>query len=89
MPIDLVNYSMMNRIEIFLCILQKSVFGGRAWTKDGTRNEWYLHQFYKEQPDLNLRNPEVVKELKDIMKFWLDLGVDGFRVDSVAYFFEG
>ena len=49
----------------------------------------YLHQFYPEQPDLNLRNEDVKKELKDIMKFWLDLGVDGFRVDSVAHFFEG
>ena len=49
----------------------------------------YLHQFYPEQPDLDLRNIHVKNELKDIMKFWLDLGVDGFRVDSVAHFFEG
>ena len=49
----------------------------------------YLHQFYEQQPDLNLRNADVKEELKDIMKFWLDLGVDGFRVDSVAHFFEG
>ena len=66
------------------------MFGGSAWTKVGSpRNEWYLHQFYREQPDLNLRNKDVVKELKEIMKYWLDLGVDGFRVDSVAHFFEG
>lgn len=66
----------------------KSVFGGNAWTYDSTRQKCYLHQFYKEQPDLNLRNKKVVEELKKIMKFWLDLGVDGFRVDSVAHFFE-
>merc|ERR1719376_478866 len=66
----------------------KSVFGGSAWTLNAERGQYYLHQFYKEQPDLNLKNPEVVKRMKDVLKFWLDLGVDGFRVDSVAHFFE-
>ena len=48
-----------------------------------------MHQFYKEQPDLNVRNPAVVEELKKVLKFWLDRGVDGFRMDAVAHLFEG
>ena len=63
--------------------------GGSAWKYESTRNMCYLHQFYEQQPDLDLRNIHVKNELKDILKFWLDLGVDGFRVDSVAHFFEG
>lgn len=66
----------------------KSVFGGPAWTKDPTRNQWYLHQFYPHQPDLNLRNEDVVNDLTEILKFWVDLGVNGFRVDSVGHFYE-
>jgi alpha-glucosidase len=58
----------------------ESIFGGRAWTRvaDGT---WYLHLFTPEQPDLNWENPEVRAEFDDILRFWLDLGVDGFRID--------
>ncbi|MCB5169312.1 glycoside hydrolase family 13 protein [Streptomyces bambusae] len=58
----------------------ESVFGGPAWTRlpDG---EWYLHLFAPEQPDLNWAHPEVPEEFADILRFWLDLGVDGFRVD--------
>jgi alpha-glucosidase len=58
----------------------ESVFGGSAWTltKDG---DWYLHLFAPEQPDLNWENPAVREEFLDILRFWLDLGVDGFRVD--------
>ncbi|MUN36149.1 glycoside hydrolase family 13 protein [Actinomadura litoris] len=58
----------------------ESVFGGPAWTRlpDG---QWYLHLFAPEQPDLNWENPEVQDEFDDILRFWLDLGVDGFRVD--------
>jgi alpha-glucosidase len=58
----------------------ESVFGGPAWTRlpDG---EWYLHLFASEQPDLNWDNPEVAAEFEDILRFWLDLGVDGFRID--------
>jgi Glycosidases len=57
-----------------------SVFGGPAWTRlpDG---QWYLHLFAPEQPDLNWRNPEVHQEFLDILRFWLDRGVDGFRID--------
>ena len=57
-----------------------SNFGGPAWTRvaDG---QWYLHLFAPEQPDLDWTNPEVIAEFKDILRFWLDLGVDGFRID--------
>ncbi|GII57208.1 alpha-glucosidase [Planotetraspora thailandica] len=58
----------------------ESVFGGPAWTRveDG---QWYLHLFAREQPDLNWDNPEVHAEFADVLRFWLDLGVDGFRID--------
>ncbi|MFG3493809.1 alpha-amylase family glycosyl hydrolase [Streptomyces sp. NPDC047928] len=58
----------------------ESVFGGPAWTRvaDG---QWYLHLFAPEQPDLNWDNPEVSAEFASVMRFWLDLGVDGFRID--------
>ena len=62
-----------------------SVFGGPAWTRtvdaDGKPGDWYLHLFAPEQPDLNWTNPEVHREFEDILRFWLDLGVDGFRID--------
>ncbi|HWC84194.1 MAG TPA: glycoside hydrolase family 13 protein [Pseudonocardiaceae bacterium] len=62
-----------------------SRFGGPAWTRiteaDGTPGQWYLHNFAPEQPDLNWENPEVHAEFRDILRFWLDLGVDGFRID--------
>ncbi|WP_430413380.1 glycoside hydrolase family 13 protein [Kocuria marina] len=58
----------------------KSLFGGRAWTRvaDG---QWYLHLFDSSQPDLNWENPEVWEEFRAILRFWLDRGADGFRVD--------
>ncbi|MGW8782133.1 glycoside hydrolase family 13 protein [Streptomyces sp. NPDC055796] len=58
----------------------ESVFGGPAWTRtpDG---EWYLHLFAPEQPDLNWEHPEVAEEFASVLRFWLDLGVDGFRID--------
>src|SRR3989344_2204300 len=65
-----------------------SVFGGSAWELDQKTGEYYLHSFDKTQPDLNWRNPEVVKEMLDILKFWLDLGVDGFRVDAIEWMFK-
>jgi alpha-glucosidase len=57
--------------------------GGPARTWDDTRQQWYLHNFLKEQPDLNWRNPEVVEAMHDTLRFWLDRGVDGFRIDVV------
>jgi alpha-glucosidase len=62
-----------------------SVFGGPAWTFDTRRGQYYYHQFLKEQPDLNVRNPEVQDALLGIVKFWLDKGVDGFRLDAVNH----
>jgi glycosidase len=67
---------------------QRSVFGGSAWEYNEKRGEFYLHQFYPSQPDLNLDNPKVVSMLKEAMAFWLDLGVDGFRIDAAGHFFE-
>ena len=63
----------------------RSVFGGPAWTRvtepDGTSGQWYLHLFDVKQPDLNWSNPRVHEAFHDILRFWLDRGVDGFRVD--------
>jgi alpha-glucosidase len=63
----------------------ESVFGGPAWTRttepDGTPGEWYLHLFAPEQPDFNWHHPAVHDEFRSVLRFWLDLGVDGFRVD--------
>ncbi len=58
-----------------------SVFGGPAWTLDPVSGQYYLHLFAPEQPDLNWRNPEVHEEWERILRFWLDRGVDGFRID--------
>ncbi len=63
----------------------KSNFAGNAWTYDPDIDEWYLHLFAEEQPDLNMDNPKVREEIKDIMRFWLDMGVDGFREDVITY----
>lgn len=60
-----------------------SYFGGPAWTYDHRTGQYYLHQFVKQQPELNYRNPEVVTALQNTMRFWLDKGVDGFRVDVI------
>jgi glycosidase len=62
-----------------------SVFGGPAWEWDPKTEQYYLHSFLKEQPDLNWRNPEVEKAFFDVVRFWLERGVDGFRVDVAHY----
>ncbi len=62
-----------------------SLFEGRAWEYDRQTDEWYMHIFSKKQPDLNMANPKVREEVKDIMRFWLDMGVDGFREDVITY----
>ncbi|XP_053985104.1 maltase 1-like [Hylaeus volcanicus] len=61
---------------------------GSAWTWHDTRKEWYYHKFHKSQPDLNLRNKNVVQELLEVFKFWLEKGVDGFRITAASYLFE-
>lgn len=58
-----------------------SFFGGPAWTFDEASGQYYMHQFVKQQPELNYRNPEVIAAMLNEMRFWLDRGVDGFRVD--------
>ncbi|MDU8945126.1 alpha-amylase family glycosyl hydrolase [Ovoidimarina sediminis] len=65
-----------------------SIFGGSAWEWDGERMQYYLHNFLAEQPDLNLHNPEVQDELLEIARFWLTRGVDGFRLDTVNFYFH-
>ena len=62
-----------------------SNFEGKAWTWDEERKEYYLHLFAVKQPDLNMDNPLVREEVKKILKFWLDMGVDGFREDVITY----
>ena len=65
-----------------------SVFYGSAWEWHPKRQQYYLHQFLPEQPDLNLENREVILALIDVIDFWLKKGVDGFRIDAVQYSFE-
>ncbi|HEX8361831.1 MAG TPA: alpha-amylase family glycosyl hydrolase, partial [Longimicrobium sp.] len=60
-----------------------SCFGGSAWEYDGHTGQYYYHAFLPEQPDLNWRNPQVVEAMLDVLRFWLDRGVDGFRVDVI------
>lgn len=68
-----------------------SVFGNTpqsAWKYSPIRGEWYYHQFLPEQPDLNLRNPDVRAELKQVARYWLEKGVDGLRVDALIHLYE-
>ena len=60
-----------------------SFFGGPAWTYDDATGQYYLHQFVTQQPELNYRNPEVLAAMLDVMRFWLDKEVDGFRIDVI------
>ena len=61
----------------------QSSFGGPAWTLDEATGQFYLHSFLKEQPDLNWRNPAVVEAMHGVLRFWLERGVDGFRIDVI------
>ncbi|HEY8190615.1 MAG TPA: alpha-amylase family glycosyl hydrolase, partial [Micavibrio sp.] len=62
-----------------------SIFGGSAWQFNVFRGQYYLHNFLKEQPDLNYNNPDVVQAMLDQCRFWLDFGVDGFRLDVINF----
>eukprot|EP00117_Sycon_ciliatum_P000560 scpid41083/ scgid6578/ Neutral and basic amino acid transport protein rBAT; B(0,+)-type amino acid transport protein; D2h len=66
----------------------QSLFGGSAWQYDNRTQQYYFHQFTKEQPDLNYRNPHVRAAMEDVLRFWLRRGVDGFRVDAIAFLLE-
>lgn len=63
----------------------QSVFGGPAWTWDARRRQYYLHNFLPDQPDLNVHNPAVQDALLGVARFWLDRGVDGFRIDAINF----
>jgi alpha-glucosidase len=63
----------------------QSVFGGPAWSWDARRCQYYLHNFLPEQPDLNVHNPAVQDALLGVARFWLDRGVDGFRIDAINF----
>ncbi|KAK1333107.1 hypothetical protein QTO34_006643 [Cnephaeus nilssonii] len=65
-----------------------SVYGNSSWHFDDVRNQCYFHQFTKEQPDLNFRNPDVQEEIKEIIQFWLSKGVDGFSFEAVKFLLE-
>ena len=65
-----------------------SIFGGSAWQWDTRRCQYYMHNFLTSQPDLNFHNPEVQKALLSTVKFWLDLGVDGYRLDTANFYFH-
>lgn len=73
----------------------RAMFGGPAWSRveetgsaAGAADQWYLHMFTPEQPDLNWRNPAVAADFEDVLRFWLDRGVDGFRIDVAAGLFK-
>jgi alpha-glucosidase len=65
-----------------------SWFGHAAWTLDSSTHQYYYHYFYVQQPDLNWRNPEVQKAMYEVMRFWLNRGAAGFRIDAVSRLFE-
>ena len=63
----------------------ESFFGGSAWALDSITNQYYYHQFDIKMVDLNWKNPKVVQEIQDVLRYWLDLGVDGFRLDVINF----
>ena len=65
-----------------------SIFGGPAWEWDGVRRQYYMHNFLSSQPDLNFHNPEVQEAVLSTVRFWLDRGVDGFRLDTANFYFH-
>ena len=65
-----------------------SIFGGSAWEWDTNRCQYYLHNFLRSQPDLNFHNPDVQDALLDTVRFWLERGVDGFRLDTINFYFH-
>lgn len=64
----------------------RSYFGGSGWTFNEQRQQYYFHSFNQNQPDLNWRNPDVKQAVYDIIRFWLDKGVDGFRLDASSVY---
>ena len=66
----------------------QAIFGGIAWEWEPRRRQYYFHNFLKEQPDFNFHNPDVQDYLLETMRFWLERGVDGFRLDTVNFYFH-
>jgi len=66
----------------------QSIFGGPAWHWEPRRRQYYLHNFLQSQPDLNFHNPEVPQAMLAVLKFWLDLGIDGVRLDAVNFYYH-
>src|SRR5579884_10520 len=66
----------------------QSIFGHSAWTYVASRQQYYYHAFYPQQPDLNWRNPEVRRAMYDVARFWMEKGVSGFRLDAITSLFE-
>ena len=62
------------------------MFGGSSWQWDGRREQYFLHNFLSNQPDLNIHSLDVQDALLDVVRFWLDKGVDGFRLDTINFF---
>jgi maltose alpha-D-glucosyltransferase / alpha-amylase len=69
-------------------IPEDNIFKGKTWQYNSHNDEYYYHKFYDFQPDLNIKNPEVRKEIKEIIRFWLDFGVAGFRLDAATHLFD-
>jgi len=68
--------------------IDAAVFGEDPWSQDPTTGAFYFHRFYPQQPDLNFRNPEVAQAMREVARFWLDRGADGFRVDAITTLYE-
>ena len=66
----------------------ESIFGGSAWEYDKKTDQYYLHVFSTKQPDVNWENPEVREALYDTVNWWLDKGIDGFRIDAISHIKE-
>ena len=64
-----------------------SLFGGQAWSWDTRRRQFYMHNFLSEQPDLNFHNPDVRAAILDVARFWLERGIDGFRLDVANFYY--
>ena len=70
-------------VRIIFCDTEKS-----NWSYDSIRKQYFWHRFYSHQPDLNYDNPKVQEEMMNVARFWLKLGIDGFRADAVPYLYE-
>lgn len=86
--IDVDDKELKNVIWLYILQFQISQFGGTVWEWSEARQQYYLHQFAIEQADFNFREPAVRQEMLNIMKFWIDKGADGFRLDAIPHLFE-